>query len=233
MNKYFILEVDKSSEKQMTNTTSFIGGKPCIPENVNIPKCQLCDNEMTFYFQIAFPVDHIWSGMSMALFSCTKCHDDDFLIPEMLEGNALKNIEIPNGFLERYQKNFRTIIFPTKKGKIIEDYVAKIKFKKWNILKTDNVELNDNYIGSLPKWYLDDETPSKYHSEEMHFLMQLKEEMKFEIESDAPGQIKFNYLSDKFEERDDRYYELFLANYIYFFGTKNTANPSVYILTQI
>ncbi|MBW8351616.1 hypothetical protein K0H71_19555 [Bacillus sp. IITD106] len=232
MESSYVIEVDTVDTKQNEHDLSFIGGHPRIPESIEIPICQLCGVKQTFFFQMAFPQDHFWHDFSMAVFACTSCADEEYLIPEMLQ-DALPGINIPKDFLKTYQKNFKIIIFETKEGVIRKDYIEKVQFKRWNLKPTSEINLGQNKLGGNPQWLLDDEAPATYaNSIPMFFLMQLMEGMKFEIVEDAPPQIILN-LRGQPEPSKHRYYELFLANYLYFFGTKDRSNPLVYILTQI
>ena len=61
---------------QTTEGDSFIGGKPKLPPNVDIPKCGLCGKELTFMLQVAFPQGHPWAGKSMAVFYCIEVWHD-------------------------------------------------------------------------------------------------------------------------------------------------------------
>ncbi|MCJ8008368.1 hypothetical protein ACFFF5_16125 [Lederbergia wuyishanensis] len=232
MESSYVLEVASIDTKQTENDLSFIGGQPCIPESMEIPVCQLCGAEQTFFFQIAFPQDHFWHGFSMAVFACTACAHEEYFIPEMLQ-EVLPGINIPKGFLETYQKNFKINIFETKEGIIRKDYKEKVEFQRWNLKPTSDSNLAHNKLGGQPNWLLDDEAPGTYmDSIPMFFLMQFMEGMKFKIVEEAPPQIILNLRGNP-EPSKHRYYKLFLANYLYFFGTKDRSNPLVYVLTQI
>ncbi|MFF2445494.1 hypothetical protein ACFVSW_00215 [Neobacillus sp. NPDC058068] len=230
-NSYLLME-DHSNQKQMEGDLSFIGGHPCIPASMEIPVCQLCGAEQTFFFQVAFPEEHIWHGFSMAVFACTSCAHEEYLIPEMLQ-DTLRGVDIPEGFLEDYQKNFKCNIFETKKGVYRDSYQEKIQFKRWKQTSTSEPKIANNKLGGQPNWLLGDETPATYKiSVPMLFLMQLMEDIKFEIVQDAPPQIRLGLRGNP-EPSKHHYYELFLANNIYFFGTKERLKPLVYVLTQI
>lgn len=122
------LEIGSTSEDQNVSFDSFTGGYPKLPKELEIPTCQLCGKEQAFHFQLAFPEDHSWSGRSLALFSCISCSRENRLIPEMLK-LGLKGAHIPKGFLDRYQKNFRVLVFPTEEGTIRTDYTPKLVWK--------------------------------------------------------------------------------------------------------
>ncbi|CAG9611928.1 hypothetical protein BACCIP111899_01100 [Bacillus rhizoplanae] len=232
MESSYLLKMDQSNQQQNESDLSFIGGHPCIPSSIEIPVCRLCGAEQTFFFQVAFPENHIWHDFSMAVFACTSCAHEEYLIPEMLH-DTLLGVDVPKGFLESYQRNFKIIIFETNEGSLRNDYKEKVQFRRWNLTLTSETDRSENKIGGQPNWLLDDETPTTYNSTvAMYFLMQLMEDLKFDIVPDAPPQIRIG-LRGKPEPSKHRYYELFLANNLYFFGTKDRSEPLVYILTQI
>jgi len=114
-----------------------------------------------------------------------------------------------------------------------KDYQEKVQFKRWNLTPVSENAISENKIGGQPNWLLEDESPASYNSTvPMFFLMQLMEDFKFDIVPDAHPQIIIS-LRGKPEPSEHRYYELFLANQLYFFGTNNRSEPLVYILTQV
>ncbi|ARU60930.1 hypothetical protein CBW65_07420 [Tumebacillus avium] len=227
-----LLLLEQGEETQVEIHTSFIGGIPHIPSDYELPICHLCGEQQTFYFQVAFPDSHLWAGRTMALFSCTSCAHKDYLIPEMLSGE-LTGADIPAGFLETYQKNFRILIYKTSSGTKRDDYKEKIKYKKINLVENADQYIDANKIGGCPNWILDDEAPATYNKDlDMFFLMQILEGATFEIVPGAPSQIVLG-LSGEPEASNSGYYELFLGNNVYFFGTESKENKSVYIITQI
>jgi hypothetical protein len=232
MSACYLLRTNPSNQLQNENDLSFVGGRPRIPNSTAIPTCQLCGAELTFFFQVAFPDKHEWSELSMAVFACTSCAHEEYLIPEMLKG-PLPGADIPEQFLEAYQKNFRILVFVTNEGTVKADYREKIQFSRWNLVTTPAYQASENKIGGVPNWLLDDEAPSTYNAGvPMIFLMQLLEEFKFDIVQDAPPQIRIG-LRGKPQPSKHRYYEPFLGNNVYFFGTADHSKPLVYIVTQI
>lgn len=231
MAKTYKLRLDSENKIQSPEDLSFIGGKPRIPDNTEIPKCDLCGSEQTFFFQIAFPDNHDWAEFSMALFVCTACVNEKHLIPEMLKGQ-LKGIDIPRGFLDDYQKNFNIIVFRSEQGIIKDEYQEKIVFKKWIQEEIKNSKDPGVKIGGLPNWVLEDEAPKTYASKtDMFFIMQIPEKYKFDILPNAPKQLRIG-LNGKVEPLRLPIYRLFLENAIYFFGTKDNTERKVYIITQ-
>lgn len=109
---------------------SFIGGIPKLPHDTTNPVCSLCGHEMSFMFQIAFPDDHFWAGKTLALFFCLDCFGHEFCIPEMPQGDSLYHVEIPEGFLNSYQRNFKVLVFDTKDGVPCNDYCERVAFRK-------------------------------------------------------------------------------------------------------
>lgn len=232
MESSYSLKMDQSHQQQKDSDLSFLGGFPRIPASTEIPICQLCGAEQTFFFQVAFPEGHTWQHLSMAVFACTSCAHEEYLIPEMLD-DSLLDVDIPEGFLDSYQRNFRIIVFETKEGLVRKEYTEKVQFKRWNLKQTAKNDTSENKIGGHPSWLLDDETPATYNSTvPMFFLMQLLEDFKFDIVQGTPPQIIIG-LRGNSEPSKHNYYELFLANNLYFFGTKNRTEPLVYIVTQV
>ena len=208
----------------------FIGGKPKLPAGSAVPKCGLCGAEQTFYFQIAFPYDHIWAGLTLAVFACTNCADGDFLIPEMLPG-ILPGANIPQEYLLRYQRNFRFEVFQTTEGQIVKDYNERIRFRRICLGRCNGSNIGQ--VGGMPTWILDDESPDVYNSTtRMCFLLQVGRGAKFEIIENSPPQRELGLSGDP-EPSPFDFYQLFLGNEIYFFGTDSSALHLVYALTQV
>lgn len=230
MIKTYEIEVSDGAQAQ-DREESFIGGLPIMPEDVAIPNCLLCGAQQTFFFQISFPDEHFWEGKTMVFFSCTSCAKKGYFIPKMLEGQ-LRDAVIPKLFLDDYQINFRTIIYDTSSGSMRYDYQEKIKYRKILLKKIDDPNLKKNKVGGSPNWFLEDESPSTLDDgTPMFFLMQFLEEYRFEINPSAPGQAVLGF-DKEVEYSDNNYYELFLGNNIYFFGT-HYGQPQVYVFTQI
>lgn len=213
-----------TEQKQEENNTenSFVGGFPKLPKQYDLPTTKDTGTQMTFYFQYEFPKEHIYSGYTLSIFATTDFMDDDYTIPEMLEGE-LKGIDIPEGFLDEYQKYFKVFIYKNGVYPLRIDYQPKLTYKQ--LITSENLGENSSYFGDInsePDWYLDDETPGLYnHTEKLFFLIQLKEGYEFEKMEDAPRQQILGgedgmTLCDSFGSK----YDLFNMNEIYFFGTQ-------------
>jgi hypothetical protein len=229
-NPVYILEVDEASP-QRDQFLSFIGGKPKLPEEMAMPSCELCCEELTFFFQVAFPENHTWRGLSLAVFTCTLCANEDYVIPSMVSGHLL-GANIPQTFLQEYQVNFRLLVFDTNKGKLRSDYEEKIRFKQWKLNQTSTPNVKANKIGGAPSWILEDETPATYDTNtSMFFLMQIQEGFEFELVEGAPPQKE---LYDDFPGyKPSPFYKLWLGNFAYFFGTADRNLPFVYVISQV
>jgi hypothetical protein len=107
----------------------FVGGRPRLPRGHVLPICRLCGAGQTFFFQIAFPPDHAWATLTLAVFSCTSCADESHLIPAMLSG-PLRGANIPRDFLVDYQTNFRFEVFETNAGRMASDYRERVSFRR-------------------------------------------------------------------------------------------------------
>jgi hypothetical protein len=226
------MKINCESVEQGEGESSFIGGRPKLPQNIDIPKCELCSEEQSFLFQIAFPEEHHWSGMTLAVFICTSCVDERYLIPEMLQG-PLQGVDIPDGFLESYQKNFRFVVFDTKLAELRDNYEPRVRYKPIELEVNQESLINCNKVGGESAWLLDDENPASYDGKhKMHFLLQLMSDTQFELLDDAPPMMELNLIGEP-EPSSERYYQLFNGNAIYLFGTSDAENSLVYAITQI
>ncbi|MBM7662810.1 hypothetical protein JOC85_003621 [Bacillus mesophilus] len=229
MDVCYALDIEENDTE--SSCPSFVGGKPNLPLEQAVPECQLCSSQLTFFFQISFPYNHKWEDLSMAVFACTSCVHKEYLIPEMLEG-VLEGINIPKGFLTVYQRNFRILVFRTGEAVTKDTYQEKIKYKPIKLRVTNDLDIYTDKLGGNPNWLLDNEAPAMYDGNPMFFLMQILEDYKFEILSDASPQIKLD-LNGEPAPSQENYYELFLGNNLYFFGTEDKTNSMVYLISQI
>lgn len=212
---------------------SFIGGLPRLPARIGVPDCRLCGQPQSFLMQVAFPEGHAWSGLSLAIFACTTCVDEDHLIPEMLTG-PLPGADIPGDFLESYQKNFRFLVFETGAGAVRRDYAERVRHIPLTLTSADNPAAPGNKVGGAPNWMLEDESPATRDGrDEMIFLMQIEEEFAFPLVEGAPPQIEMDYLAGTTAPSPERCYRLFIGNAIYLFGVRDRDGPLVYAITQI
>jgi hypothetical protein len=232
MNSY-LLNLDTSGVLQGEADYSYIGGLPRLPCSVELPICSLCGRELTFIFQIAFPDGKIWEGYSLAIFACTSCVNEDFLIPELL--TPLQGVNIPDNFLNRYQVNFRFIVFETESSALKQDYVEKVKFQRWLLELTEDRLAPGNKIGGDADWILDDESPSTYKSEvPLIFLLQLEENFRFGMVDGAPPQMDIDWSGSRGAQKPSNrpYYELFIGDALYLFGTDSATERLVYAVVQ-
>ncbi len=210
---------------------SFIGGIPKLPHDTTNPVCSLCGHEMSFMFQIAFPDDHFWAGKTLALFFCLDCFGHEFCIPEMPQGDSLYHVEIPEGFLDSYQRNFKVLVFDTKDGVPCNDYCERVAFRKIDFTAEEkNSEEAEFTVGGRPIWLMGRETPGNYASnQKLKLLFQIREDFKFpKLEEAAPQADEFS----KTKLSPYPWYDLFARNRIYFWGTNPKKDPKVYISVQ-
>jgi hypothetical protein len=203
---------------------SFIGGRPFLPGSAEIPTCAGCSGRMCFFFQIAFPEGHRWHGALVGLFQCISCCSEDTLIPEM-PGDALAGVEIPHGFLTRYQTNFRVVVGDVATARLCSDYDPPIQQSPIDALSWR--------IGAEPEWLVGDETPGSYESfNDPAFLFQVPRGMTFPTCSGAAFQKTLD-LTGEVVDSDLPYYELFLGNAVYAFGFGTPAAERIYVVTQV
>ncbi|MEZ6141914.1 MAG: hypothetical protein R3B84_15185 [Zavarzinella sp.] len=209
---------------------SFIGGKPFLPTGTNLPTCKLCGQREAFMFQVAFPPQANWGGRTISCFACMRCADESFLIPEMLEEHW-QGCDIPNGFLQSYQRNFTFLVFPTNDAKIVENYEEQVAFVA---LELQSGLANGGFgkIGGTPNWVLDDETPATYSSKiPMIFILELSPGIQFPKVQGALPQTELDIFGSPSTSPLD-YYQLFLGNATFLFGT-SSGDPLVYAITQV
>lgn len=226
------LMLGPTERSQSANDDSFIGGVPKLPEGTALPRCTLCGAEESFFFQVALPAGSFWGGLSLAVFACTCCVDESHLIPQMLPG-PLKNVDIPEGFLDSYRTNFRFLTFQTALAAPYMGYQERIKFKPFQLQRIADPDASENKIGGTPNWLQDDEYPKSYGGvTPMHFLLQLLNGFRFEIIENAPRQIELG-LDGSPQASPMNYYQLFNGNRIFLFATVGTPEPLVYAVTQV
>jgi hypothetical protein len=227
MNESYVLRFDGGKPEQSPEDNSFVGGKPKLPPGTQIPVCGLCESEQSFMFQVSLP-DGLWAGLSLATFACTSCAQESRLIPAIVKGAV-----IPEGFLEDYQVNFRFLVFETSSGVLHTNFRERVRFKRIHVEATRNPDLHENKIGGNPTWLLDDEAPTSYGGKtSMFFLLQLLQGFQFEIIQNAPPQIELS-LDGSPQASPLPYYQLFLGNALFLFGTEDVKRPLVYAITQI
>jgi len=236
------MESEESDAEQRLEDTTFIGGYPRLPAEVELPHCAYCGALQMFFFQVAFPSDHLWAGYTLALFHCTACEypDEGFLVPTLFKPED-KPLDIPAHFFDKYQINFRIFVFLTEQGEIRQDYEPRIGFRHWKMRLVaddypENTEEEDSAfiskVGGEPSWIRFDNTSATYAgSVPMHFLLQVVPNFTFDTVLDAPPQV-FTGSIDYGRQTLDWDYELFLNSSLYFFGTSEPNQNIVYLVLQ-
>lgn len=224
------MDLIKNRINQLDSHKSFVGGYPNIPLNMSLPKCSLCDNDMTFFFQVAFPENYFWGGYSLALFACTSCAQRGHFIPIWPEPMTTV---IPEGFLniDRYQTNFRILTFETSKASLRSDYVPRVKFFSWMFKNASNaVEYKTKLYGDLPKRIAEQYLiPREYESNELKLVLSIAPNQTYDIYETAPRQKVFQYAPHLPDTRAEENYLLFLANGLYFFATDIKEADKIFI----
>ena len=209
---------------------SFIGGKPKLPPDIDIPKCELCGNELTFMFQVAFPQGHVWAGKSLAVFYCVESWHDRYCIPELPQ--RIVDADISEEFLRNYERNFHVIVFDTPIGKMVDTYQEKIAFQ---ILKTipekQTKQEWDFVMGGRPIWIMgiSEKQNTIAGNEKPALLLQIKEDFHIPILPTAPKQ------ANPFAPGGLSlfpWYDLFVSNRIYFWGVQSNGTERIYISVQ-
>lgn len=225
------------------SSTSFIGGKPCLPPSIPLPVCKICGEPLTFFFQVAFPEGHIWAGKSLALFFCSSYqkHESGAWLPPEIHPAEMDLFAIPDGELDAkaYQTLFRAIVFDTSDGIPREDYQEWVAYQEiiWkpSRKKARSVPI---ILGGEPIWIghrnYPKRRPASYRGKPMDLILQIAENFNFEKLPDAPPEMNKCYLQNRpFEARTQPDYTLFCEfNRIYLWGPEDPSDPVVYINVQ-
>lgn len=223
------------------SSTSFIGGKPCIPPSVPLPVCKICGEPLTFFFQVAFPEGHMWAGKSLAFFFCSADyhkHKDKEQLPCPVHADTKDNFDIPAGELnpESYQKMFRAIVFDTSEGVLREDYQERVAYQEieWESRKAKDKK-TPILLGGEPIWTgikkYGKERPASYGGKPMGLILQVAENFNFDKLPDAPPEMEEDFMGDeRFVARVEPNYTLFYEfNRVYLWGTGGPFGPgSIY-----
>ena len=202
---------------QTAEAVNFIGGRPKIPPDVELPRCRLCDAIQTFFFQVAFPERHLWAGESLAVFQCTSCYDGRYLVPMTGPNFLLPGETVPDGVLETNQVNFRLLTFPTDSGVVRESYAPKVQFVPL-LLNSGRSEFKTrSRIGGKPNWVNGDRGPGNYMGKPLDFLMQWEEYFNFLTLPGTPPRAHPSRLTNPLLSVS-KYFDLFSGCELYFFG---------------
>ena len=224
------------------NATSFIGGKPCIPKDELLPVCKVCGEPLTFFFQVAFPKQHMWAGKSLAFFYCTESyhkHDANRQFPPYITAKESDLFNIPDGEInpEIYQTLFRVIFFNTADGVLREDYTEKVAYKKitWMLGNISRRRIPIIIAGdAIWSSQFGRERPASYEGKPMHLVLQVADNFNFEKLPDAPPEMEKTFMPDPpFKPREENDYTFFYDfNRVYLWGTAEPDHPSFWLNVQ-
>lgn len=218
--------ISYSSSQELSS--SYIGGKPMLPDGVQIPKHPKTKSQMTFFFQILMPDTHEWAGQLISIFCVTDDYDPENIIPEMIEYNR-SNYDVRSDCQQFNQNYFKVIVSDFKSCKVKDEYKEIIEYKP--LIFRSEADNAFSFIGGTPNWIIEDESPTTLDGKKIDFLFQTSTDLYFSKLSCAPKQkiedfekssgIRDSYIDD---------YSLFAGNAIYFFGEKTTKR--VYMVLQ-
>lgn len=229
--------------EQTKDHTSFLGGKPKLPEGMEIPRCDICNKEQVFLFQVSFPAGHVWAGKSMAVFKCLSMGLHTSERADLPDIEQIGYDDIPKGNLEeKFHKAFRMPIFNTECGFLKEDYEEKVIFRaiEWKVsrakAKKVPIVLGGEEIYIMGK----KEKPNTYDGTPMHLILQVAENFNFDILNEAPGELEeiFRAIPKgtlkpgesvmKIGPREEKIYSLFYDfNRVYIWGADDLNDPKV------
>lgn len=248
MNQLWHSEITTPETPEKRLYKSFIGGKPCIPKDVELPVCKICGEPLTFFFQIQFPEGHIWAGKSLAFFFCNSYqkHPGKDWFPPAIDATEWPDDEkpgidfvIPDGKLDvnRYQTLFRTIVFDTPDGVVRDDYQEKAAYKEitWKASKR-KLRKTPILLGNEPIWTggFGIERPATYEGKPMELLFQVAEYFNFDRLPDAPPEMEEAFFGGTgFAPRKEPNYTLFCDfNRVHVWGTTDPECSAIYINVQ-
>lgn len=222
-----------SAEQKHDDSSSFIGGKPCIPANIPLPVCKICGDPLTFFFQVAFPKGHMWEGKSLAFFFCDSTyykHDAHDMLPPVLLGDE---DEVSSAELspDNYQTLFRIYFFDTKDGVLREDYQEKVMYQRidWKEGSRRDKKVPIILAGE-PIWMesFQRERPKSCDGKRLELVLQVADYFNFEKYPDAPSEMERNDTTEEppFQPREENNYTLFADfNRVFLWGTTDKENP--------
>jgi len=216
-----------TDEIQIDSELSFVGGCPNIPGGVPLPDCDFCEDRMTFFFQIAFPQDHEWTGKVMCFFACTSCEPLEYGTPP--SPPDVRNP--PDGFLDTYQKNFRVLVHDTVSHELRTDLKPRIEYERLVFRPSRKTKVASTHIGGKPIWtWYGDETPISYQQQPFIFLLQILDDWNFNRAADAPEQYCYPFLGNPYPHPG--IYQIFSGLPLYLFGTVHEGKHQVYVINQ-
>jgi hypothetical protein len=218
---------------QQPSDLHFIGGRPALPPEAELPRCALCGEQLTFFWQVALPTAHPWAGKAIALFACVSTPHDEHLAPR-LPGDRPKGVVVTADFMKAQQSNFRTLVFDVHAAVPRMDYEPRVRFLRLSE-RGERGARAVLRIADRPKWTHEDETPGMAESgEPFCFLVQLSGESVFPTLPTAPPQAQPSFIPSKLIAMLDPVpeYKLFVGNDVFFFGTSVGSSPSVYAVAQ-
>jgi hypothetical protein len=235
-----LIRVSKSKQPQSADQESFVGGRPKIPVREKAPVCRNCGAVQSFFFQVAFPPGHIWSGQTLAVFGCNACEFDpcpvpkvnQIFVPYMKRMDLRSGEDLPDGALDLYQKTCRFLAFPTVDGVIREDYPKRVQYRPIALDPVaESKPTAKSMVGGWPGWVSIKMTPGMYLGEPLEFLMQWRHGYEFDIVPGAPPPYH-PFLEEVPALKQIKQYRLFQGTQLYFFGNRAQGRPQVFMLAM-
>jgi hypothetical protein len=171
---------------QTPDDRSYKGGIPHLSNHTALPICMYCNSTMTFFFQVRFPIGHVWYGFDLAFFHCTTCFEQSYGQP-VIEFTDYSYTDIKLGYTERAQTNFRVLVFSSDEPTMLrEDCPATLRFERLEFQEIDSRTKNRDQakVGGLPGWEFDQPYVTKisklsYQGGKLDFLLQTGRDWPF------------------------------------------------------
>jgi hypothetical protein len=198
-----------------------------MPSEIKSPRCGLCDAELTFFFQVEFPVKTAWAGRTLCMFACTACQDLKYNLPGRPPGYTIEKVVIPDGYIEEHEINFRTVVFENTQIAVLRsDIVPRFDHQPFEFQRLNyNNKFYESKVGGRPYGLYEPEVPLSYMGSAMTFLMQLEEDWIFKVREGMP-------LVPGMGGVPDQNGALFWGLPTYFSGTIDLQPPKVWVVTH-
>ncbi len=227
------ITVDRNRHEQDTNWLSYIGGKPMLPQSVQLPQFSVDGKPMTFFFQIQMPRGRAFENKIISVFCQTTYMDGNTYIPRLPKFGTNSNLS--REFFANYYSFFNIYVFDPRQCEIRREYNDIITYSQIEFKSNAGDDECIGRINERPEWILDDECPSLFEGDahRIHFLFQLREGLHF---AKLPGVARQTSVdpSDGVTLAPSMWdhYELFCANELYFFGINYDSVNRILVIPQ-
>lgn len=198
-----------------------IGGSPCLPNNTNWPKCQICRDDLVSFLDIKLldsGIDSFITGCRLQVFACRR-HDDitgtiysDYSKTDVLS----RSMKFPDNYWDISDGHYLIRLLTSKENTVRTKSESRLKCQ--TIYAEPTEEMNDCgfKMYGTPFWHQNPEEHVCCCGAPMKLILQLPNGKAFPMEEGAEEQ------PNSFSQTD---YCLFLGNTLYLLGCTAQCNP--------